>query len=225
MDWMIALADTWLKKDTVQSTELERDRKVWVPIGKQYKIQEYEERDARTAARGHYRVTLSDGAGEWFVFAEHWQMPWQVYQAPADPLPEWYKINWSDWSAPVSRYFNVGEVTLRSTERIPGTDRVKRNVVAIARELDKVRQWWGGPLAVTSWYRPWHVNKRIGSTSPNHPGGYAVDFYPVGGDVWDLQDRFKAEWYDTGRWVGGFGRGAKDGFVHLDLRHRRTWSY
>ncbi len=47
--------------------------------------------------------------------------------------------------------------------------------------------------------RPWHVNTRIGSRVPNHPNGYGVDFRPLQGEVWELQKRFQAEWYEEGK--------------------------
>lgn len=218
---------TWLKKDyRIQSDLLSDDMKVAVPEGKEYKVERVEERDADTDMGGHFKIDLAYGAGSWYLFGEHWHLPWQV-EVPSPPakLPDWDEVNWSDWNAPVSKYFNVGEVALRDRERIPTQTQIKQNVIAIAREMDAIRDWWGGPMAVTSWYRPWAVNTRIGSRAPNHPGGYAVDFRPSKGSVWELEKRFKSEWYDTGKWKGGFGLGAKKGFIHLDLRHKRIWNY
>ncbi|NEP47243.1 MAG: peptidase M15, partial [Okeania sp. SIO2H7] len=94
-----------------------------------------------------------------------------------------------------------------------------------ARKMDDIREWWGGPLGVNSWYRPWHVNTRIGSRAPNHPNGYGIDFRPLNGSVWEMQKRFQEEWYNAGKWNGGFGLGARKGFVHLDLRGKRVWNY
>jgi hypothetical protein len=222
-----ALEDTWLKKDHhIQASLLSADRKVQVPAGKIYQVDTVEERDADTEMGGHFRIDLAHGAGTWYLFGEHWKLPWQVeVKNPPSKLPEWDQINWNDWSAPVSKYFTVGEVTLKQRERIPSQPDIKKNVVAIARKMDEIREWWGAPLAVNSWYRPWAVNARIGSRAPNHPGGYAVDFRPMKGSVWELQKRFKDEWYDTGKWQGGFGLGAPKGFIHLDLRGRRMWNY
>ena len=84
-----------------------------------------------------------------------------------------------------SKYFTVGEVCNLSRERIPTATDIKQNIINIARHMDDIREWWGGPLGVNSWYRPWSVNTRIGSRAPNHLGGYAVDFRPLNGSVWD----------------------------------------
>lgn len=223
-----ALAQTWLKKDyRFSADDLSDDRKVKVEPGKNYKVESCEERDADTEMGGHFRIDLAHGGGTWYIFGEHWQLPWQVViDNPPANVPEWNEVNWSDWSQPVSKYFTVGEVTLRSRERIPTQTEIKKNIIKIARKMDEIREWWDAPLAVNSWNRPWAVNTRIGSRAPNHPGGYAVDFRPLkGGSVWDLQKRFEDEWYNTGKWQGGFGRGAKKGFIHIDLRGRRIWNY
>ena len=222
-----ALQDTWLKKDYRYSADqLADSHKVAAAKGKRYKVESYDERDADTEMGGHFKIDLAHNGGTWYIFAEHWQLPWQiVVEEPPKKIPEWNEVNWSDWSAPVSKYFTVGEVTNMSRERIPTDTQIKKNIIAIARNMDEIREWWGGPIGINSWYRPWHVNTRIGSRAPNHPGGYAVDFRPLGGSVWELQKRFQDEWYNRGKWKGGFGLGAQRGFVHLDLRNKRVWNY
>lgn len=231
---IVALGETWLKKEIKQSAELSNSQKKHVKKDKRYVITGYSETDGESGDGGHYQVELDHDAGSWFIYAPHWLMPWQSVEhssqsspAPSSSiaLPEWDQINWRDFKAPVSKYFNVGEVTLGQTQRIPSEERVKQNIVAIARKMDEVREWWGKPLIVTSWYRPWAVNRAIGSRAPNHPNGWAVDFCPQNGDIYELQRRFKAEWYDTGKWQGGFGTGANKGFIHLDLDKRRCWPY
>ena len=223
-----ALHDTWLKKDyRYNSDELADQYKLAVPKGKRYFVTSPpDERDADTEMGGHFKVDLDFNGGTWYLYAEHWKLPWQVIiEEPPKKIPEWNEVNWNDWTAPVSKYFTVGEVTNMSRERIPTATDIKKNIIAIARKMDEIREWWDGPLGVNSWYRPWHVNTRIGSRAPNHPGGYAVDFRPLDGSVWDLQKRFEEEWYNAGKWNGGFGRGAKKGFIHIDLRGKRIWNY
>ena len=225
METIKAIKPTYLKKSILSSSLLPDDQKVQVEPGKRYKVLWWEEGAGETDYAGHTRIELAHGAGVWFAFNEHWQWPWNVTPEPADPLPDWDEVNWWNYNANVSKYFTVGEVTLRSAERIPTDSLVKQRVVEMARNMDTIREWWGGPLQVTSWYRPWHVNQSIGSSAPNHPRGDAVDFRPVHGSVWDLQDRFMDEWYSPGKWNGGFGLGARKGFIHLDKRHRRSWDY
>jgi uncharacterized protein YcbK (DUF882 family) len=134
-------------------------------------------------------------------------------------------INWNDFNSKISKYFTVGEVSLRQAERLVTNKQHQSNAIRLALELDKVREWWGSPLIVTSWYRPPAVERRIGGSGYSHPFGLAADIKPASGSVWDLQRKFEKEWYNTGKWKGGFGRGSKRGFIHLDLRERRVWNY
>lgn len=134
-------------------------------------------------------------------------------------------IDWANFGSRISRHFTVGEVARRERQRIPTDPTHRANCIRLAQELDKVRDWWGGPLGVTSWYRPPAVERRVGGSFHSHPFGLAADIYPISGSVREMQRRFQAEWYNTNRWQGGFGRGAQRGFIHLDLRARRDWNY
>ncbi len=224
---IIALGDTWLKKDwSKPASQLDDTQRAFVGKGKSYPIRGFSECSLETEMGGHALVELAHNGGEWYLFVEHWQLPWtEPFDSSGQKLPEWNEVNWKDWSSPVSRHFNVGEVTLKDDERIPTDATYQQNIIKIARRLDEVRQWWGSPLYVNSWYRPPHIERRVGGTGANHPFGFAVDFRPAKGSIWDLQHRFEREWYNTGKWNGGFGRGANRGFIHLDLRHQRIWDY
>lgn len=221
-----ALQNTVLKKNwQAQAVDLPADQKHNVKVGKAYKVSHCEERAADGPMCGHLQVEIKHGGGTWYIFGEHWELPWQKGPEPRGSLPEWQEVDWADWRSPVSKYFSVGEVTLRSHERIPTEKTVKQNIIRVARQMDDIRDWWGGPIGVTSWYRPWKVNRRIGSRAPNHPSGSGVDFRPINGRTREMENRFKAEWYDAGRWSGGFGKGSRRGFIHIDMRHKRTWDY
>lgn len=228
-----ALANTWLKRHPVQAKDLADIDKKPIRKGKVFPVESYSEADGVDEDMsfdigGHTKVKLGYDSGEWYIYDLHWKLPWQiVVDNPPKVLPEWNQVNWSDFKAPVSKYFTVGEVTNMSSERIPGkgdTD-VKKGIIAVARVMDEIREWWGGPIGVNSWYRPWHVNTRIGSRAPNHPAGSAVDFRPLDGNIFEMQRRFEQEWFNNGKHQGGFGRGAKKGFIHIDLRGRRVWNY
>ncbi|MGK7925205.1 MAG: D-Ala-D-Ala carboxypeptidase family metallohydrolase [Spirulina sp.] len=127
-------------------------------------------------------------------------------------------INWKDDNAKVSKFFTVGEVTQRDVRRIPRDPKIIKNILDIAKELDKIREEWGGPLVVTSWNRPPKVNREIGGArNSQHLYGGAADIKPLGKDVYDLQS-----WLDE-NWYGALGYGAKKGFVHLDIRNGKGW--
>jgi hypothetical protein len=131
-------------------------------------------------------------------------------------------VDWSKFSDKVSKYFTVGEVSQNSRERIVFHPTHRANVLRLAAELDKIREAWGKPIGVTSWYRPLPVNRRIGSgDGSQHVLGLAADIYPIGGDIYAFQG-----WLDKFWGNKALGYGAKKGFVHIDLRTGRIrWNY
>jgi hypothetical protein len=235
---MEALVNTALKKRwNMQADDLPRRQVREVIKGDRFPLDFFLEPDARLLG-GHCTVQIGYDAGRWYAYMDHWKFPWMevVEEAPGSP-PSLEDIDWANNRCPVSRFFNVGEVIVGDSRRRPLRDDgglsvsvIRQRIVDIARHLDDIREWAGVPIGVNSWYRPWAINREIGSRAPNHPGGYAVDFRPLSGSVWELQNRFKREWYDQGKWTGGFGLGARKGFLHLDLRKRGNvskvvWTY
>jgi putative chitinase len=122
-------------------------------------------------------------------------------------------IDWNNPNFKISKYFTVKEVTQGDNRRIPKTQTVKNNIIVLARELDTIRELWGSPIEVTSWYRPPAINRAVGGV-PNsqHILGSAVDVYPFNKDIFQFQTFLHKNW------KGALGYGARKGFVHLDLR-------
>lgn len=185
---------------------------------------------------GYYKgevdgISGKNTAAAWADFkADQWQGKTEFigpasYQLLLKESKENPPINWKDFNSKISKYFTVGEVALHQTDRLPTNPTHQANAVKLALKLDEVREWWGSPLTVNSWYRPPRVERRIGGSFANHPFGFAADIRPSNGSIWDFQRRFEKEWYNTGKWNGGFGRGAVRGFCHFDLRSRRAWNY
>lgn len=135
------------------------------------------------------------------------------------------RINWNKPSEKVSRYFTVGEVTQNDHRRIPltGSD-VEKNILFIAQKLDRLRDLWGSPIGVTSWYRPPLVNAQVGGVrNSQHITGGAVDIYNYFGDEVEFEQFLDKEWNDRAL---GYGVLSGKGFTHLDLRKGGArWEY
>jgi uncharacterized protein YcbK (DUF882 family) len=130
-----------------------------------------------------------------------------------------FVIDWKQPPVKISRFFLVGEVTKGDLRRIPDRgSEIERNILQLAIELDKIREEWGSPVIVTSWYRPIAVNRAVGGASGSqHIFGRAADIKPSNGDLLRFQG-----WLDQ-NWFGALGYGAKKGFVHLDMRNGKGW--
>ncbi|MGA0099663.1 MAG: glucosaminidase domain-containing protein [Steroidobacteraceae bacterium] len=221
---IVARQDTWLKKNAVQATELGESAKVAVPRGKSYAVCAYTE----VAGDGHAQVQLAAGSGTWFVFEPHWQRD----QASGVAVPS--SVDWSDFGCQVTPNLTVGEILQWDKRRIPpANSAVRTRLLRTAQEFQRIREAWGRPLGVTSFYRPEPINAQVGGVpGSKHVLGEAMDLYPV--------DRSLESFYQwiRGRWTGGLGDGRARGFVHLDLngksgafvpgagvRPAREWNY
>ncbi|MBW4617579.1 MAG: DUF882 domain-containing protein [Desmonostoc vinosum HA7617-LM4] len=125
-------------------------------------------------------------------------------------------VDWNDMNCKVSQYFTVAEVTQKDRRRIPtkGSE-IERNILALVVELDKIRQEWGVPIGVTSWYRPPLINAAVGGVANSqHINGGAIDIYTMDGREVEFECFLKEHW------GGGLGYGVASGkgFTHLDLR-------
>lgn len=232
-----ANTDTFLKKRPVQSAQLTKDEKVPVSAGKIYPVEEY-----KPAEDGHFWVKLGYGSGEWYIYDYeedgHWETTWESQEEEDTPSPITSNppatsviatpgaIDWSNGSQPISQYFTVGEVTKNNRNRQPKSNSAEeKNILALAKELDKIREDWGSSIVVNSWFRPStrlgyssDVNRSVGGAyDSQHIYGRGVDIQPAKGDI----QKFQA-WLDKD-WFGALGYGAKKGFVHLDTRNGKGW--
>lgn len=95
---------------------------------------------------------------------------------------------------------------------ILSSGQVQQNIVKTARALDRVRKLLGSrPLLVNSWYRPSHINKRVGGARwSRHQYGDAVDIrsnYVSPSQIYRMLRDVH---------IGGLGRYYS--FVHIDWR-------
>jgi len=199
-----AVQATWLKKERVQAAELGEKEKVFCGPGKDYAVVAYEE----CPADGHAQVELAAGAGTWFLFEPHWR---KVLGGAPGMATE---VDWSDFNCLVTPSLSVGEILQWDKRRIPGPSAsIRSRLLRTAAEFQRVREAWGRPLGVTSFYRPEPVNQQVGGVpGSRHVTGEAFDIYPV--------DRSLDSFYQwiRRRWTGGLGDGRPRGFLHLDCR-------
>lgn len=166
------------------------------------------------------KVGLANEDQEWvkqFRKAEQPQakldLPVSVAAKESQVLPFTGVVDWQNMRSRVSKYFTVYDVLQGDRRRLPTNPSHVKNILLLAKELDKIRTAWGYPVGCTSFYRPEPINSQVGGVrGSKHTTGVAADIYPMaGGDVWKFQ-----KWLDS-VWFGRYGYGAKKGFVHCDI--------
>lgn len=117
-----------------------------------------------------------------------------------------------------SPHFTWAEAT-KNGSRIPESERITRNIIRIATELEDVRDTFGGrSITITSWYRPPAVNRAVGGARySKHLEGHAVDIQIDGLDPRTVANKIAETW------EGGLGDSSV--FTHLDLADKRRWDY
>lgn len=207
-DGMISLKanqDTFIKKAPIEERYLTSGiGKIAKPAGTVIQLTRLDE----VPRSSHDWATIYGQAdGPWAIFGPHWS---QVNAAPAAGGD----VDWRNFSARVSEFLTVGEVLRMDARRRPAPgSAAEKNILAVAQEFDAIRRDWGGPIGVTSGYRPEPINTQVGGASQSrHITGEALDIYPVDGRI----DEFHA-WLKP-RWSGGYGDGRAD-FIHIDIRN------
>lgn len=133
-------------------------------------------------------------------------------RVPFDPRAP---IVWTDWNQKVSSFFTVGEVLQYDSRRVPQDKQIIGNILALSDELDLLREEWGSPVGVTSWYRPPEINRAAGGVSNSqHLLGLAADIYTMDGEDVAFERFLDAHWGGA----LGYGVGSELGFTHVDLR-------
>lgn len=127
----------------------------------------------------------------------------------------------------LSAHFTLGELALGQEARRFVAQHQVDTAAELVAFLERVRSRFGGPVIITSGYRPPAINRSVGGASSsehlyNAPDVGAVDFYVEGADIQAVQN-----WCDQ-EWPYSLGYGAPKGFVHLGIRAGRPrvrWVY
>lgn len=217
-------ADTVFKLHPVPSSTLQGVDKAAISKGFSREIHSVDPDDEA----GHLKVAFAEpvlgNKNTVWVFAEHVVFEGIGASGDGDVRTFTGKIDWHDPRCRVSRFFSVLDVTKGDPRRIPVPgSQTEKNVLWMAGELDKLRDAWGGPVGVTSWYRSPEVNRQVGGArNSQHLRGWGVDIYCMQGNIFEFQS-----WLDK-RWNRALGYGGKRGFIHLDGRgpgSRIRWHY
>lgn len=145
------------------------------------------------------------------------QLPTKHFVEKHTPIYPGSNFTWGEATKKLSRPIQ----DLIQAHKLVTSDReIETNIIKVAKYLDKVRNILDDrPLHITSWYRPLHINKRVGgSSNSQHLYGLAVDFKSNYFSPADIYQRLEG-WHGNN---GGLAKYYK--FVHLDLRgYRARW--
>ncbi len=176
----------------------------------------------------HAWITVAGLGEKWAIYMPHWKL---IEPLPIPDVDE--KVDWGDFSARIGTSATVGEVLSYDKRRRPVEgSKEEEELFFISGQYGLIQEAWGGPLGITSGYRPEPFNTRVGGVPGSyHSKGMALDIYPVGDSCATFY-----KWLAK-RWTGGLGDGCHKGFVHIDTRsngefHARAgvkpsaiWSY
>jgi hypothetical protein len=135
-------------------------------------------------------------------------------------------------SEKLSRYFTVGEFTKGGTRPFNSPSQHLK-CKYLARALDVIRDYYGGPMVITSGVRSAEVNRAIGGASQSqHVVGCAADvmIFKKGGarvPARQVFADFNKFWADSSVGIGGIGRySAANNTTHFDLRrYPASWDW
>lgn len=100
-----------------------------------------------------------------------------------------------------SKYFTMVEMTDSNTARLNKIDNApteehEKNLKELMDFLDSLREYWKGPIRVTSGYRSEKLNEKVGGVKTSaHNVGYAADLKPYSNDM-DKFMKVAKEWIE-----------------------------
>jgi uncharacterized protein YcbK (DUF882 family) len=124
---------------------------------------------------------------------------------------------------PGAPHFSYEEFKCKDKNNTPVPEKYKKNVRALAIELEKIRNKTGA-LGISSGYRTPDYNTSInGATTSQHMLGRAADIKPAKGNTKTIPQIYKIvnDMMASGEITAG-GLGYYDGWVHYDIRGSRV---
>lgn len=235
--------DTVLKRRPLPSNQLAPEEKFAVPRGTVWKLQSYAFADANGGFNNHIKFALKYEKdyvyrfSTWYVYSGHAQVEQRgrvVYppsSPPTSPSPPQYQGTpfrlpgnrstfYTDQPIIPGGSFTWGEATKEAT-RIPETEEIVDNIIALAQQLQRARDQIGRPFVINSWYRPPAVNNAVGGARRSqHLTGRAADIQVPGYTGRRVANAVML-W-----WPGGIGVYSNlPNLIHLDIGPKRTWGF
>jgi hypothetical protein len=234
----VALQDTVLKEQPIQSSALKPDQKVSIPKGSRYQVHSHcavdnDDQHVKIAFKG---VTFGPQAkNTWYAFNKHIEIDGpEPGNNPKDnevallvtPRVKNYNVPLVGMVAlddPIitGGHFTWAEAT-KGGKRKPANKSVVEGIIRLANQLEEVREQLGNrTLTVNSWYRDPATNKAIGGASQSrHMNGDAVDFNAEGLSPAAVHRQLESWWGSRG------GLASASNFTHIDLRgYKARWTY
>lgn len=237
MPKLTVTSETWLKSEPKQSSNLQADQLIKVLPGREFYFVDHEPAEGR-----HVKVYFAPNKGWetgyfWLPDIEGVTVEGNVEgNQPNDvstPRPENRgklfnvpgvgQVYANDPILGKGGNFYFYEAFRPDGHRIPSTASLGRDVKRGAEMMEQIRERLGCPIVVTSWHRPYAVNKRVGGSSRSQHllSTSSVDWYPIGMSVEEAYRKLDAWWGSR----GGLAR-RPGSFIHSDLRgYLARWRY
>lgn len=125
----------------------------------------------------------------------------------------------------ISPHFTFGEftVTNKSIPNVPSEDDIARGKAHALAVVEPLRQLWGGPIKVISWFRSPAVNRAVdGSPTSQHMFGEACDIVPPGdlAKAWALLVSMRTELLQIDQAIV-YQRPPGEGWIHVSSTSAR----